>query len=659
MDPKERIEELTEIINYHNHKYYVDDSPEISDFEFDDMLRELEQLEEKYPEYKSPNSPTTRVGGEPVSDFPEVVHTVPMQSLQKAFTREEIYDFDRRVRESVANPEYVVEHKIDGLSVSIEYVNGNLVRGSTRGDGYTGEDITENIRTIRTIPLRLKDSIPYLEVRGEVFMSNDSFTKLNALLEETEQPLFANPRNAAAGSLRQQDSRITAKRHLDIFVFNIQQIDGVQINNHIEGLRYLKSQGFKTILNDKVFSTIEDAYKEIERIGEERGNLSFGIDGAVVKVNDFASRRILGSTSKFPKWAIAYKYPSERQTTQLKDIKIQVGRTGVLTPLAILDTVRIAGSNVSRATLHNIDYIHEKDIRINDTVVVEKAGDIIPAVVEVIKEDRSGDEIVFEMPERCPECGAEVVREPGEAAYRCTGINCPAQRLRNIIHFVSRTAMDIDGLGASNVEKLVENGFIKNASDLYYLDFKGASELRGFGEKWAENLKGSLEKSKNNPLYRLIFGLGIRHIGEKAAKILASHYKTLDSLMVADKESISEIHDIGEIMAESVTEFFKQDQNRDFIERLKAAGVNCVDESDIETDNRFEGKSFVLTGTLEKYKRAEAAAIIEQFGGTTRSSVSKKTSYVLAGADAGSKLDKANALGVQVISEEEFEEMIK
>ncbi len=659
MDPKQRIEELTEIINYHNHKYYVDDSPEISDFEFDALLRELEQLEEKYPEYKSPNSPTTRVGGEPVSDFPEVVHTVPMQSLQKAFTREEIYDFDRRVRESVANPEYVVEHKIDGLSVSIEYVNGELVRGSTRGDGYTGEDITENIRTIRTIPLRLRDSIPYLEVRGEVFMSNDSFTKLNALLEETEQPLFANPRNAAAGSLRQQDSRVTAKRHLDIFVFNIQQIEGVQIDNHIEGLRYLKKQGFKTILNDKVFSTIEDAYKEIERIGEERGNLSFGIDGAVVKVNDFASRRILGSTSKFPKWAIAYKYPAERQTTQLKDIKIQVGRTGVLTPLAILDTVRIAGSNVSRATLHNIDYIHEKDIRINDTVVVEKAGDIIPAVVEVIKEDRSGDEKVFEMPERCPECGAEVVREPGEAAYRCTGINCPAQRLRNIIHFVSRTAMDIDGLGASNVEKLVENGFIKNASDLYYLDFKAASELRGFGEKWAENLKSSLEKSKSNPLYRLIFGLGIRHIGEKAAKILASHYKTLDSLMAADKESISEIHDIGEIMAESVTEFFKQDQNRDFIERLKAAGVNCVDESDTETDNRFEGKSFVLTGTLEKYKRSEAAAIIEHFGGTTRSSVSKKTSYVLAGADAGSKLDKANALGVPVISEEEFEEMIK
>lgn len=659
MDPKQRIEELTETINYHNHKYYVDDSPEISDFEFDALLRELEQLEEKYPEYKSPNSPTTRVGGEPVSDFPEVVHTVPMQSLQKAFTREEIYDFDRRVRESVANPEYVVEHKIDGLSVSIEYVNGELVRGSTRGDGYTGEDITENIRTIRTIPLRLRDSIPYLEVRGEVFMSNDSFTKLNALLEETEQPLFANPRNAAAGSLRQQDSRVTAKRHLDIFVFNIQQIEGVQIDNHIEGLRYLKKQGFKTILNDKVFSTIEDAYKEIERIGEERGNLSFGIDGAVVKVNDFASRRILGSTSKFPKWAIAYKYPAERQTTQLKDIKIQVGRTGVLTPLAILDTVRIAGSNVSRATLHNIDYIHEKDIRINDTVVVEKAGDIIPAVVEVIKEDRSGDEKVFEMPDRCPECGAEVVREPGEAAYRCTGINCPAQRLRNIIHFVSRTAMDIDGLGASNVEKLVENGFIKNASDLYYLDFKAASELRGFGEKWAENLKTSLEKSKSNPLYRLIFGLGIRHIGEKAAKILASHYKTLDSLMAADKESIAEIHDIGEIMAESVTEFFKQDQNYDFIERLKAAGVNCVDESETETDNRFEGKSFVLTGTLEKYKRAEAAAIIEHFGGTTRSSVSKKTSYVLAGADAGSKLDKANALGVPVISEKEFEEMIK
>ncbi|HIU57631.1 MAG TPA: NAD-dependent DNA ligase LigA [Candidatus Ornithomonoglobus merdipullorum] len=659
MDPKERIAELTELINYHNYKYYVEDAPEISDFEFDDMLRELETLEEKYPEYKKDNSPTTRVGGEPVSAFPEVTHTVPMQSLQKAFTRSEIFDFDRRVREVVQDPEYVVEHKIDGLSVSLEYVNGELVRGSTRGDGITGEDITENVKTIRTIPLRLREPVPYLEVRGEVFMSKESFEKLNALLEETEQPLFANPRNAAAGSLRQQDSKITAKRHLDIFVFNIQRIEGVEVGSHIEGLRLLKRLGFKTILNDRVFRTIEDAYDEIIRIGEERDKLGFGIDGAVVKVNDFAARELLGSTSKFPKWAIAYKYPAERQTTVIKDIKIQVGRTGVLTPLAILETVRIAGSNVSRATLHNIDYIREKDIRINDTVVVEKAGDIIPAVVEVLKEDRSGDEKIFEMPKYCPECGAEVIREEGEAAYRCTGINCPAQRLRNIIHFVSRDAMDIDGLGASNVEKLVENGFIENAADLYYLDFKAAAELRGFGDKWAENLRASLERSKSNPLYRLIFGLGIRHIGEKAAKTLAKEYKTIDALMEADAEKMAEIYDFGGIMAESVEEFFKQPQNREFVERLKAAGVNCVDSEEESGDNRFEGKTFVLTGTLENYKRSDAAKIIEGFGGKTSSSVSKKTSYVLAGAEAGSKLTKAQSLGVTVISEDEFEEMIK
>ena len=659
MDPKERIAELTELINYHNYKYYVEDAPEISDFEFDDMLRELETLEEKYPEYKKDNSPTTRVGGEPVSAFPEVTHTVPMQSLQKAFTRSEIFDFDRRVREVVQDPEYVVEHKIDGLSVSLEYVNGELVRGSTRGDGITGEDITENVKTIRTIPLRLREPVPYLEVRGEVFMSKESFEKLNALLEETEQPLFANPRNAAAGSLRQQDSKITAKRHLDIFVFNIQRIEGVEVGSHIEGLRLLKRLGFKTILNDRVFKTIEDAYDEIIRIGEERDKLGFGIDGAVVKVNDFAARELLGSTSKFPKWAIAYKYPAERQTTVIKDIKIQVGRTGVLTPLAILETVRIAGSNVSRATLHNIDYIREKDIRINDTVVVEKAGDIIPAVVEVLKEDRSGDEKIFEMPKYCPECGAEVIREEGEAAYRCTGINCPAQRLRNIIHFVSRDAMDIDGLGASNVEKLVENGFIENAADLYYLDFKAAAELRGFGDKWAENLRASLERSKSNPLYRLIFGLGIRHIGEKAAKTLAKEYKTIDALMEADAEKMAEIYDFGGIMAESVEEFFKQPQNREFVERLKAAGVNCVDSEEESGDNRFEGKTFVLTGTLENYKRSDAAKIIEGFGGKTSSSVSKKTSYVLAGAEAGSKLTKAQSLGVTVISEDEFEKMIK
>lgn len=659
-DKKLRIEYLTETLNYHNKKYYVDDAPEISDFEFDALLVELEDLEKEYPQFKRADSPTMRVGGEASSTFAAVEHIVPMQSLQKAFSKEEIFDFDRRVREVIPNPQYVVEHKIDGLSVSIEYRNGKFFRASTRGDGITGEDITENVRTIRTIPLRLKNPIEYLEVRGEVFMPNGTFERLNKSLEDSEQPTFANPRNAAAGSLRQMDSKITAERGLDIFVFNIQRIEGVELSSHLDGLRFLKEQGFKTILNDKLFDNIEAAFEQIQAIGDERDTLPFGIDGAVIKVNDFKSRIALGVTAKFPKWAIAYKYPAEKQTTTIRDITIQVGRTGVLTPLAILDTVRIAGSNVSRATLHNINYIKEKDIRINDTVVVEKAGDIIPAVVEVLTEDRNGNEIEFNMPKTCPECGAEVVCEDGEAAYRCTGISCPAQQLRNIIHFVSRSAMDIDGLGASNIEKLVSNNLINDAADLYTLDFDKAAELRGFGKKWADNLRNSLEKSKSNPLYRLIFGLGIRHIGEKSAKNLAAKYKSIDAIIDASADEMAEIDDVGIIMANSVVEFMKQSQNIEFINRLKAAGVNCVDDTDESAaDDRFDGKTFVLTGTLTKYKRQEAASIIENFGGKTSSSVSKKTDYVLAGAEAGSKLTKAESLGIAIISEEEFENMIK
>ena len=655
---QKRVEYLTDFLNYHNKKYYVDDAPEISDFEFDARLLELEKLEEQYPELKKPNSPTMRVGGEAVSEFSEVVHVVPMQSLQKAFSAEEIIDFDRRVRETIINPVYVVEHKIDGLSVSIEYTNGILTRASTRGNGITGEDITENVKTIRTVPLKLKDNIPYLEVRGEVFMPDDAFKRLNETLEDAQQPLCANPRNAAAGSLRQLDSKIAAKRGLDIFVFNIQQIDGIEINSHIEGLNFLKDQGFKTILNDRTYNSVLDVISEISRIGEERGNLSFGIDGAVVKVNDFASRDLLGATEKFPRWAIAYKYPAEKQTTKLLDIKLQVGRTGVLTPLAILETVHIAGSNVSRATLHNFDYIKEKDIRIGDIVVVEKAGDIIPAVVEVITDERTGSEIEFKMPEYCPECGADVVREADEAAYRCTGISCPAQRLRNIIHFVSRPAMDIDGLGASNIEKLAENGFINDAADLYYIDFDKAAQLRGFGVKWAENLKNSLKKSKHNPLYRLIFGLGIRHIGEKAAKNLAKVYKNIDNLIKADAEDMAKIEDVGTIMAQSVVEFMSNSQNIEFIERLKRVGVNCIYQDETVSDLRFVDKTFVLTGTLTKYTRQQASKIIENFGGKTSSSVSKKTDYVLAGTEAGSKLTKAESLGIAILTEDDFENLI-
>lgn len=659
-DIKKIINELTDKINYHNYKYYVEDNPEISDFEFDAMLAELEKLEEKYPELKSPTSPTTRVGGEAVSVFEEVTHTVPMQSLQKAFDKEELVDFDRRVREVIPNPEYVVEHKIDGLSVSLEYVNGEFSRGSTRGDGITGEDVTENLKTIRTIPLKLKDNIPFLEVRGEVFLSRDNFNKINSMLEAMEQPLFANPRNAAAGSLRQLDPKIAAKRNLDIFVFNIQQVDGVSINSHIEGLRFLKEQGFKTILNDEIFTTIDEAYDQIIKIGDERDSLYFDIDGAVIKVNDFDARAELGVTAKFPRWAIAYKYPAEKQTTVIRDIKVQVGRTGVLTPLAVLDTVRIAGSNVSRATLHNIDYIKEKDIRIGDTVIIQKAGDIIPAVVEVIKEERTGNETVFNMPSHCLECGAEVVREEGEAAYRCTGVNCPAQRMRNIIHFVSRNAMDIDGLGPSIIEQMLERGLIETAADLYYINPADIADMDKLGEKSAQNLINALEKSKTNPLYRLINALGIRHIGEKTAASLAKRFKTLDALRLASIEDLTQIEDVGEKMAVSVVKFFSEPQNIAFIERLESAGVKCVDDSDEQfVDNRFEGKTFVLTGTLTKYKRSEASAVIEQYGGKTSSSVSKKTDYVLAGEEAGSKLEKAQKLGVVIISEDDFEEMIK
>ncbi len=660
VEPQKRIQELTDELNYHNYKYYVEDAPEISDFEFDALLVELEELENKYPQFKKSNSPTMRVGGEAVSSFEKVHHDVEMQSLQKAFSKDELVDFDRRVKEIFPNAEYVVEHKIDGLSVSLEYINGEFVRGSTRGDGITGEDVSENLKTIRSIPLQLKDKISYLEVRGEVFLSHENFNKVNDFLEASEQPLFANPRNAAAGSLRQLDPKIAAKRGLDIFVFNIQRVEGIEIRNHIEGLNFLKEQGFKTILNDKIFKTIDEAFTEIQKIGEDRGELYFDIDGAVVKVNNFDMRLQMGTTAKFPRWAIAYKYPAEKQTTIIRDIKIQVGRTGVLTPLAILDTVHIAGSNVSKATLHNMDYITEKDIRIGDTVVVQKAGDIIPAVVEVITDMRTGEEQKFVMPERCLECGAVVVREEGEAAYRCTGVNCPAQRFRNIVHFVSRDAMNIDGLGPSILEQMLDRNLIENAADLYYLKAEDIADMEKMGEKSAQNLISSLEKSKTNPLYRLIFGLGIRHIGKKAAKIIAKKYKNIENLKKATIEELTQLDDIGEIMAISIIDYFSETQNIEFLNQLTNTGVSCVDESENSIiDNRFEGKIFVLTGTLEKYKRSEASAIIENYGGKTSSSVSKKTDYVLAGAEAGSKLEKARSLGVTVISETEFEELVK
>lgn len=657
---QERIIELTQQLNYHSQKYYVEDAPEISDYEYDALLRELENLETEYPEYKRFDSPTQRVGGTPVDKFDTVVHDVPMESLQDAFDESEIEDFDKRVQNVVGKVKYVVEHKIDGLSVSLEYRNGRFVRGSTRGDGTLGEDVTQNLKTIKSIPMLLSEQVEYLEVRGEVFMAKDTFIKLNIMREAQEEPPFANPRNAAAGSLRQLDPKIAAERKLDIFVFNIQQIEGKQIKSHLEALNYLKHLGFKVIPNNTLYPDIKSAYNRVLDIGEERGDLYFDIDGAVIKVNDFAFRHQLGSTSKFPRWAIAYKFPAERQKTIVEDIIVQVGRTGALTPLAVLSPVRIAGSTVSRATLHNVDYINEKDIRIGDTVIIQKAGDIIPEVVGVDKSLRSGNEQNFTMPEHCLECGALVVREEGEVAYRCTGVNCPAQRLRHIIHFVSRNAMDIDGLGPSIIEQMLDRNLIETAADLYYLNAEQIAEMDKMGEKSANNLLNALERSKSNSLYRLINAFGIRHIGEKASKILAKEYKTLDNLRSALAEELVLIDDIGEIMAQEIVGFFAEPQNITFIEKLKKAGVNCIDvESDETAELIFAGTTFVLTGTLTKYTRADATEIIENLGGRTSSSVSKKTTYVLAGKEAGSKLDKANKLGVRVISEDEFEKLIK
>ncbi len=657
-DLEKRVIELTEFLNYHNHKYYVLDTPEISDFEYDRALRELEDIENANPELKKTNSPTLRVGGAVLKEFDQVTHRVPMESLQDAFDRREVYEFDRRVREEVPNPGYTVEQKIDGLSVSLEYENGEFVRASTRGNGLVGEDVTENIKTIRSVPMRLTENIPYLEVRGEVYMPRFSFIKLNELREAQEQPLFANPRNAAAGSLRQLDSKITAERKLDIFVFNVQYVEGISLSSHSESLEFLKKLGFKVIKTFPVFSSIEAAYKCVLEIGESREGLEFDIDGAVIKVNSFVDRQALGSTSKFPKWAIAYKFPAEQKETKIKDILINVGRTGVLTPLAVLDTVHIAGTNVSRATLHNMDYITEKDIRIGDTVVIEKAGDIIPAVVSVNKEKRDGTEVIFKMPKTCPSCNGQVVREEGEAAYRCVSRLCPAQQLRNIIHFVSKPAMDIDGLGPALVEQMVEHAVISDAADLYYLKPGSVSGLDKMGDKSESNLLSAIDKSRTNPLHRLICGLGIRHVGEKAAKVLAKKYKTVDGFLKAEKEELVLLDDIGDIMADSISDFLNNTRNIEFIEKLISGGVDCREEETKE-DSRFEGQTFVLTGTLSKFTRNEASEIIEKLGGKTSGSVSKKTSVVLAGAEAGSKLAKAEALGIKVISEDEFEEMIK
>ncbi len=653
---QQRAGELRDLLNYHSHKYYVEDNPEIEDFEYDKLLRELEIIEEKFPDLSTPDSPTRRIGGKADGQFEPVHHNVPMESLQDAFSFDELCEFDNRVKNVYSDAVYVVEPKIDGLSVSLEYENGVFKRGSTRGDGVTGEDVSANLCTIGSIPLKLKTELPFIEVRGEVYMPRSSFLDIVEKQELNGEKAFKNPRNAAAGSLRQKNPKITAQRKLDIFVFNVQQIEGKELLTHKDSLDYLKELGFKTVPSYVRCKTIDEAIDVINSIGNKRGDLPFDIDGAVIKVDSFSQRTVIGSTSKFPKWAIAFKYPPEEKETKLVDIEINVGRTGVLTPTAVLNPVLLAGTTVSRATLHNEDFIKEKGISIGDTVIVRKAGDIIPEVLSV-KEHNDGVPF-YEMPKTCPSCGSPVFREEGEAAVRCVNTDCPAQLLRNLIHFCSRDAMDIEGLGVSICELLVENNLVKTPADIYTLKPEDISALERMGDLSAANLINAINKSKENDVSKLIFALGIRHIGQKAAKLLASHFSTLPELMKASQDDILAIDGFGEIMAKSVVEYFNTEKNRELIDNLLAQGLNMKYLSEV-ADNRFQGKTFVLTGTLSMFNRNEASEIIESFGGKTSSSVSKKTSYVLAGEAAGSKLKKANDLGVQVISEEEFKSMIE
>ena len=662
---KIEVKELRKKLEYYAKLYYDMDNPAITDYEYDMMMNRLKALEKQFPELITKESLTQKVGGHVKEGFKQVVHEVPLQSLQDIFSFGELREFDDRVRK-VANEnneelKYVVETKIDGLSTALKYENGIFVQGATRGNGLIGEDVTDNLKTIKSIPKELKDKIN-ITVRGEVFIGTKEFEKMNEEREILEQPLFANARNAAAGSLRQLDSKVTATRPLDIFVFNVQKYDEATFdseNSHFTELNKLKELGFNVVPVRKLCNTIDEAIEAIKKIGEDREKLSFGIDGAVIKVDNLHLREILGTTYKVPKWAIAYKYPPEKKETKLKDIICQVGRTGAITPMAILEPVKVAGSTISKTTLHNEDFIKEKDIRVGDTIVVQKAGDVIPEILEVKKKKRDGTEKVFEMPKVCPVCGAPVVREEGEAVSRCIGIECPAKLVRNIIHFVSRDCMNIDGLGDKIIEQLINKNLISNIADIYFLKFEDIATLKKNGQKFTQNLIDAINNSKNNDLYRLIAALGIRHIGTKAAKTLAKKYKTMDSLMNASLESLAMTDDIGEISANSIYEFFRQDQTIDLINRLKEAKVNMEALESEDIDNRFEGKTFVLTGTLEKFTRKEASDLIEKHGGKTSGSVSKKTDYVLAGEDAGSKLTKAQSLGVEIITEEQFEKMMK
>lgn len=650
---RELAQKLREQINYYSELYYEKDDPAISDYEFDKLMHQLIDIEEEYPELLTPDSPTHRVGGRASNSFEQVEHVVQMGSLQDVFSDEEVVDFDRRVREVVSDPIYVVEPKIDGLSVSLEYRDGVLVRGSTRGDGFVGEDVTENIRTIRSVPLRLKRDIPFVEVRGEVYMPVASFEKVVAQQELKEEKPFKNPRNAAAGSLRQKNPKITAQRGLDIFVFNLQQIEGVQVNGHKESLDLLKELGFQVSPSYLAVDTIEKAIEEIRAIGQRRGEYSFDIDGAVVKVDSLAQREMLGATAKFPKWAVAFKYPPEEKITTLLDVEVKVGRTGALTPTAVFEPIQLAGTTVSRAVLHNQDFIDEKQIAVGDKIIVRKAGDIIPEVVAVA--EHCGNP-TYQLPEYCPSCHTKVVREEGEAAIYCPNIECPAQLMRNLIHFASRNAMDIDGMGPAVLEGLVNAGWVHSPADLYDLTEEQIASLERMGKKSASNLMNALEKSKQNDLSKVIFALGIPEVGEKTAAELASAFGSMEKLSWATLEQLTALDGFGEVVAQNIVSFFVEERNRVQIERLAKAGVN-MESTKVKAGDTFEGKTFVLTGTLPTLKRNEAKELIESLGGKVSSSVSKKTDYVVAGEEAGSKLTKANELGITILTEEQLLQM--
>lgn len=658
MDVQKEIAELRKEIEYHNRLYYLNDAPEISDYDYDMLMQRLKKLEAEHPELVSADSPTQKVGGAALNQFTPVEHEVPLESLTDVFSYDELFAFGERMDSAIGEiHEYCVEPKIDGLSMSLEYENGVFVRGATRGNGLVGEDVTENLRTLRNLPMKLKNAPEKLIVRGEVYMSKAVFNELNAIREINGEQLLANPRNAAAGSIRQLDPKVAASRKLDIVCFNMQLTSGEQYNSHSETLDALKSMGFP-VVPYKLYSNIKDCCERIEWLGENREELEYDMDGAVIKINSLHQRTQLGSTAKAPRWAVAYKYPPEKKESVVKDIVIQVGRTGVLTPKAVIEPVRLAGTSVTNATLHNQDNINRLDIRIGDTVLVQKAGEIIPEILSVNKDKRPDGTEPFKMPDICPECGAPVIRDEDGAALRCTSPECPAQRLRNLAHFASREAMDIDGLGISVCELLINNGLVDSPAELYYVKADDVAKLDRMGKKSADNLIKAIEKSKSAGLSRLLCAFGIRQVGQKAAKTLASHFGTLDKLMEADEEELKQVTDIGEITAGFILDWFKLPQSQHQIQLLRDAGVS-FESTDVVKDTRFAGMTFVLTGELSEFKRDEASAIIESYGGKASSSVSKKTSIVLAGENAGSKLQKANELGIKVISEEEFKEMIK